>query len=187
MRQGPFSLRTSGVHPARLFKARIPVSCYSSYAQTPAPQPSELVPRPSLSRTLPSSIRQPSATALLRRSLVTTSIRRMPSPTPWTPGQYPKARISDHVDVYKSKKSGSVSVSDPYEWLEHDTPEREAWINAQADFTEEYLKQNPDRKILEDEIRKNTDYAKVKTYCILIPCFVDVNKTRLHCSSRLPA
>ena len=163
MRQGSFSLRTVGVQPAKLFKARIPGSPYSSYAQTLRPcQSSDLVSRPSLSRTLSSTIRQPPlATTLLRRSFATTPVHQMPALTPWTPGQYPPAHKSDHVDTYKSKKSGSVAVPDPYEWLEHYTPEREAWINTQADFTEDYLKKNPDRKILEDEIRKNTDYAKV--------------------------
>lgn len=160
MHQGP--LRISGFHPARLFKARIPVSHYSSYAQSPDLLFLGLISRPLSSRARSSSsIRYPSSTSLLRRSLATTQFPQMPSLTPWTPGKYPQARISDHTDVYKSKKSGTVTVSDPYEWLEYDTPERDAWINAQADFTEEYLTQNPDRKILEDEIRKNTDYAKV--------------------------
>lgn len=79
----------------------------------------------------------------------------------WTPNKYPSARRSDHVDVYKSKAKGEVRVHDPYEWLEHNSEETDKWTTAQEAFTREYLDRNPDRQPLEDEIRKNTDYAKV--------------------------
>lgn len=80
--------------------------------------------------------------------------------TPWTPNRYPPARRSDHYDEYKSEKNGVVRVHDPYNWLEHNTQETESWTSAQVAFTKEYLDQNPDRQKLEDEIRRNTDYAK---------------------------
>ena len=87
----------------------------------------------------------------------------MPSvPTAWVPSRYPSARRSDHVDVYKSEKHGEVRVHDPYQWLEHNTDETEQWTTAQEKFTREYLDLNPERKELEDEIRKNLDYAKVR-------------------------
>lgn len=82
--------------------------------------------------------------------------------TAWTPNAYPPARRSDHVDVYKSEAKGEVKVPNPYEWLEHNTEETENWTTAQEAFTREYLSKNTDRQILEDEIRKNTDYAKVQ-------------------------
>ncbi|EMD31833.1 hypothetical protein CERSUDRAFT_88707 [Gelatoporia subvermispora B] len=81
-------------------------------------------------------------------------------PTSWTPNRYPSARRSDHVDVYKSESKGEVRVHDPYEWLEHDTEETDKWTSAQVEFTREYLNQNLERQDLEDEIRKNTDYAR---------------------------
>jgi prolyl oligopeptidase len=88
----------------------------------------------------------------------------MAAVTPWTVNNYPSARQSDHVDVYKSKAKGEVRVSDPYQWLEHNTDETDKWTTAQEAFTREYLDKNPDRQILEDEIRKNTDYAKVPRF-----------------------
>ncbi len=81
--------------------------------------------------------------------------------TAWTPHTYPPARRSDHVDVYKSEAKGEVKVHNPYEWLERNTEETENWTTAQEAFTQEYLNKNTDRQNLEDEIRKNTDYAKV--------------------------
>lgn len=79
----------------------------------------------------------------------------------WTPNRYPPARRSDHVDVYKSEKHGEVRVADPYQWLEHSSEETEGFVNAQVALTREFLDSNPDRQKLEDEIRNNSDYAKV--------------------------
>lgn len=81
-------------------------------------------------------------------------------PTPWTPNQYPDARRSDHVDIYKSEKHGEVRVADPYQWLEQNTEETDKWTSAQDAFTRTYLDKNPDRVKLEQEIRANTDYEK---------------------------
>ena len=50
------------------------------------------------------------------------------APTPWTPNAYPKARRSDHVDVYKSEKHGDVHVPNPYQWLEENSAETTAWV-----------------------------------------------------------
>ncbi|KAF9224006.1 hypothetical protein BS17DRAFT_795584 [Gyrodon lividus] len=82
------------------------------------------------------------------------------APTPWTPNQYPDARRSDHVDVYKSEKHGEVRVADPYQWLEQNTEDTDKWTSAQDAFTRTYLEKNPDRVKLEQEIRANTDYEK---------------------------
>lgn len=90
----------------------------------------------------------------------TISTRKM-SPTLWSRNQYPPARRSDHVDVYNSEARGQVRVPDPYQWLERHTDETEEWITAQEKFARTYLDQNLDRQKLEDEIRSNTDYAKV--------------------------
>ncbi|KAI0786495.1 prolyl oligopeptidase [Abortiporus biennis] len=78
----------------------------------------------------------------------------------WVTNKYPSARRSDHVDVYKSEKKGEVRVPDPYEWLEHNTEETDQWTTAQEDYTQKFLSKIPDRQFLEDEIRKNMDYAK---------------------------
>lgn len=80
--------------------------------------------------------------------------------TPWIPNRYPKARRSDHVDVYKSEKRGEVRISDPYQWLEQQSEETNQWTTAQDQFTRSYLDKNPARTKLEQEIRANTDYAK---------------------------
>ncbi|KAI5122174.1 hypothetical protein M0805_007071 [Coniferiporia weirii] len=85
----------------------------------------------------------------------------MASPkTPWTPNKYPLTRRSDHVDVYKSEKHGEVRVPDPYNWLEENSTETEAWTTTQADFTRQYLDQYPHRDDLERQIRANSDYEK---------------------------
>ncbi|GBE79106.1 hypothetical protein SCP_0203030 [Sparassis crispa] len=80
--------------------------------------------------------------------------------TPWVTNRYPPARRSDHVDAYKSESKGEVRVHDPYDWLEKNTSETEEWTTTQAGFAREYLDKNPERKVLEDEVRKNTDFAK---------------------------
>jgi hypothetical protein len=98
-------------------------------------------------------------TAIPSRSTATLT-STMP-PTPWTPNQYPDARRSDHVDIYKSEKHGEVRVADPYQWLEQNTEETDKWTSAQDAFTRTYLDKNPDRVKLEQEIRANTDYEKV--------------------------
>ena len=88
--------------------------------------------------------------------------RTIMSPTPWTPNQYPKARRSDHVDVYKSEEHGEVSVADPYQWLEVNSKETDTWTSEQDAFTRAYLDKNPDHAKLQKEIRANTDYEKVQ-------------------------
>ncbi|KAH7926038.1 hypothetical protein BV22DRAFT_1128529 [Leucogyrophana mollusca] len=104
------------------------------------------------------------------------------SPTPWTPNQYPPARRSDHVDVYKSEKHGEVRVSDPYQWLEEHSEETDKWTTAQDAFTRAYLDKNADRSKLENEIRANTDYAKFSA-----PAFKHDNRWYWYYNSGLQA
>ena len=105
---------------------------------------------------------KPARRAAPARLVHSSPARTMPAVlAPWAAHRYPPARRSDHVDVYKSEKHGEVRVHDPYQWLEQNTAETEQWTTAQEKFTREHLDSNPDRKELEDEIRKNLDYAKV--------------------------
>lgn len=83
------------------------------------------------------------------------------SPTPWTPNSYPRARRSDHVEVYKSASAGDVRVPDPYQWLEEYTDETDKWTSAQEAFTRNYLDKNPDLSRLEAAFRSSNDYTKV--------------------------
>ncbi|PIL36633.1 hypothetical protein GSI_00322 [Ganoderma sinense ZZ0214-1] len=125
---------------------------------------------PCLFSSVAASLRTPSvATHISRtirytlstRSISTSCPRAMPpTPTAWVPNRYPAARRLDHVDVYKSEKHGEVRVPDPYRWLEQNTSETEQWTTAQEKYTREYLDQNPERNDLEEQIRKNMDYAK---------------------------
>ena len=88
------------------------------------------------------------------------------SPTPWQPNTYPVTRRSDHVDVYKSESKGEVKVPDPYNWLEQNTEETDAWTTAQEKFTRQYLDQYSYRDKLEEEFKVNSNYAKVLCmYC----------------------
>lgn len=127
-------------------------------------------------------LRAPNAIELIRRTLRapvhTTSVRAMPSRTQWIPNRYPQARRSDHVDVYKSETKGEVRVHDPYQWLEHNTEETERWVTAQEGFTRQYLDQNAENQSLEDEIRNNEKFAKVRgllclscSICPFVPVF----------------
>ncbi|KAF9057331.1 prolyl oligopeptidase [Panaeolus papilionaceus] len=82
------------------------------------------------------------------------------STTQWIPNQYPNARRSDHLDIYKSATKGEVRVADPYQWLEEDTPETDKWTTAQEAFTRTYLDKNPDLKSLEDAFTNVNNYPK---------------------------
>jgi prolyl oligopeptidase len=75
--------------------------------------------------------------------------------------RYPPARRSEAIDVYKSEARGEVEVPDPYQWLEATTEETHNWTTAQEALMKEYLERNLNRQLLEDDIRSNTDYAKV--------------------------
>ncbi len=90
------------------------------------------------------------------------SLPRMPSPTPWARGVYPTARRTDHVDIYKSTLRGEVSVPDAYQYLEdHDSSETEQFTIAQAEFTRQYLDQNPNLLPLENAFNDCNNYPKV--------------------------
>ena len=84
------------------------------------------------------------------------------APNAWIPNRYPQSRRSDHVDVYKSKAEGTVNVPDPYSWLEKNSEETTRWVTEQEKYTREYLHSSPDWKRIEADIRKVTDYAKVR-------------------------
>ena len=84
------------------------------------------------------------------------------APNAWTPNRYPQSRRSDHVDVYKSKAKGTVKVPDPYNWLEKNSEETTRWVTEQEKYTREYLRSSPEWGRIEADIRKVTDYAKVR-------------------------
>ncbi|KAI0260483.1 prolyl oligopeptidase [Gloeopeniophorella convolvens] len=88
------------------------------------------------------------------------SLRRSMASTVWTPNRYPSARRSDHIDTYHSEAKGEVKIHDPYNWLEKDAEEKDAWVAAQEAFTRGFLDANLDRTRLEEEIRTSTDYEK---------------------------
>ena len=78
--------------------------------------------------------------------------------------RYPPARRSEVIDVYKSETRGEVEVPDPYQWLEGTTEETHNWKTAQEALMKQYLERNLNRQLLEDDIRSNTDYAKVLSF-----------------------
>ena len=118
----------------------------------------------SLSRKLP---RSPSLTPLLHPSPGSSlSTLTSMAPNAWIPNRYPQSRRSDHVDVYKSKAKGSVNVPDPYNWLEQNSDETARWVTEQEKYTREYIRSSPDWKRVEADIRKVTDYAKVRVFCL---------------------
>lgn len=83
------------------------------------------------------------------------------STTPWKSNSYPKARRSDHTDIYKSASKGEVVVPDPYRWLEEYSEETDQWTTAQEAFTRAHIDKYPLRKRIEDALMANINYARV--------------------------
>ncbi|KAH9963773.1 prolyl oligopeptidase [Russula dissimulans] len=96
-------------------------------------------------------------------------------PTPWTPGNYPPARRSDHIDVYQSAQWGEVHITDPYRWLEEYSDETENWITSD-------LSKNMDKGKLEDAFRSSMDYTKFSA-----PTLLDDGHWYWFCNSGLQA
>ncbi len=69
---------------------------------------------------------------------------------------YPKARKSAQVDNYHG-----VQVADPYRWLEDlDTGETKAWVDAENQLTQDYLKDIPERARIKDRLTKLWNYER---------------------------
>ncbi|HPE55245.1 MAG TPA: prolyl oligopeptidase family serine peptidase [Bacteroidales bacterium] len=72
------------------------------------------------------------------------------------PAPYPVAKKVDTVDVYFGHQ-----VADPYRWLEDDnSPETEAWVNAENEVTFGYLEQIPFRNKIKERLEQIWDYPK---------------------------
>ena len=68
---------------------------------------------------------------------------------------YPEARTVDQVDTY-----GKVEVADPYRWMEEDSPELQAWIEAQNKITLGWLREGSDRRRIRERLEKLWNYEK---------------------------
>ena len=72
------------------------------------------------------------------------------------PAPYPVAKKVDTIDVYFGHQ-----VADPYRWLEDDnSPETEAWVNAENEVTFGYLEQIPFRNKIKERLEQIWDYPK---------------------------
>ncbi|MBY0493045.1 MAG: prolyl oligopeptidase family serine peptidase [Cyanobacteria bacterium] len=70
--------------------------------------------------------------------------------------RYPETRQGEVVDQY-----GSISVADPYRWLEDlDSPEVAAWVGAQNAATFAHLERLPLREHLKNRLTELWDYAR---------------------------
>ena len=81
--------------------------------------------------------------------------------------------MCDHKDIYKSTSKGSVTVPDPYRWLEEYSDETDKWTSAQEAFTRSYIHKYPLRQRLEDAFFASQDYARVcyrRFSCHCVPC-----------------
>lgn len=81
------------------------------------------------------------------------------------PNPYPPARRDEKASqTYKSAAKGSVTVPEPYIWLEQppsQSEETKEWVHAQAKLTQSYLDGcQPDLDILKSRIEKNFDFAR---------------------------
>ena len=69
----------------------------------------------------------------------------------------PETREDDTVDNYFG-----TEVADPYRWLEDDnSPETEAWVTAQNEVTDHYLKGIPFRKKVLARLKEVSNYEKI--------------------------
>lgn len=69
---------------------------------------------------------------------------------------YPQTEKLDHKDTYFG-----VEVADPYRWLEDDLSDKtKAWVTAQNDVTQDYLKQIPFRNAIKDRLEKLWNFEK---------------------------
>ncbi len=73
-----------------------------------------------------------------------------------TPPRFPDSRRSDHTDTYHG-----TTVPDPYRWLEDpNSPETQAWVEAQNAVTLPYLEGLPRRAALQERLTRLWDYPK---------------------------
>ena len=79
-----------------------------------------------------------------------------PVATPAPALAYPSARRGDVVDDYHG-----VKVADPYRWLEQlDSTETRAWVAAEAQLTDEYLKKIPARQEIKKRLTELLDFER---------------------------
>jgi prolyl oligopeptidase len=79
--------------------------------------------------------------------------------TAQTPFKAPPTRRLDVVDTYFG-----VQIPDPYRWLEDDQSlDTKAWVEAQNRVTFAYLEAIPERKRIQDRLRKLWNYEKFGT------------------------
>jgi prolyl oligopeptidase len=72
---------------------------------------------------------------------------------------YPTTAKVDQIDEYHG-----VKIADPYRWLENpDTPETQAWVEAQNQVTFAYLNQIPARDQIKQRLTQLWDYEKYGT------------------------
>jgi prolyl oligopeptidase len=72
---------------------------------------------------------------------------------------YPTTAKVDQIDEYHG-----VKIADPYRWLENpDTPETQAWVEAQNQVTFAYLNQIPARDKIKQRLTQLWDYEKYGT------------------------
>ncbi|KDN48433.1 hypothetical protein K437DRAFT_255543 [Tilletiaria anomala UBC 951] len=97
---------------------------------------------------------------------------------------FPQARRDDQASkTYTSANKGSVTVPEPYVWLE--TPpsqslETKKWVQEQADFTQAYIRQNPEREAFKEKVEQNFSYPRIN-----IPVKKKNGKFYLHYNSGL--
>jgi prolyl oligopeptidase len=69
---------------------------------------------------------------------------------------YPAAQRGDHVDVFHG-----VRVPDPYRWMEDiDSPQTRAWVQAQAQLTDQYLAAIPGRQAIAERLQRIWNFER---------------------------
>ena len=71
---------------------------------------------------------------------------------------YPVSPTVNQVDDYHG-----TQVTDPYRWLEEDSEQTQAWVNAQREFAEQYLAQMPAREDYKKRLTTLWNYERYST------------------------
>ena len=70
--------------------------------------------------------------------------------------EYPKARRADQVDEFHG-----VKVADPYRWMEDtESPEVQAWIEAENKITQSYIASVPQREAIKNRLTELWNYER---------------------------
>src|SRR5215813_11212339 len=73
--------------------------------------------------------------------------------------QPPATKRIDHVDVLHGTK-----INDPYRWLETDSPETTAWVQAQSRYTQQQIQALEGRDAIRNRVTELFQFTRSATF-----------------------